>query len=546
MAYLAQILAAAAVLVAYDFELRLDVRSPLGAAALLIVPYLLMASERRLVLRGAFRSAGAIHTLLSWWGPAAFLIATCGLGWPELVQLWTGAENILTGWPDGAFALTLAPFLAYSVVAIDATARVNEVRGAEIARSRRFQLRLLLAALAPFALFLGVTGLIGLSDRARANVEHVALWSAVMTLSLGALAMLTLPALLRRTWDTVALPPGRARQTLEEFARHVGFRFRELLVWRTGHQMANAAVVGVGPGQRVVVFSDLLLAQLPLRELVAVMAHEIGHAARHHVLTFIAWSAALFLGLELALRLAPEASETTLALAALVSVAAWWLGFGWLSRRSELEADLYAMESTGDVQAMVSALEIVGGPHARSKDSWRHFSTARRIDFLERAAQDDSVGRRLTRQMRWWSRIGVTAALSVAVAHGWTLFDGLPDERVRVELALGEYERADELATRDGRVLDSTRQLAQIGLMLGDGERTRAGLESAALRALERGDARRCAELLELLSLRGESRADELLAALQSTRLEDALGELRATAPQWADALEAALKTGSR
>ncbi len=546
MAYLAQIVAAAAVLLVYDLELRLSASSPTGVVALLFVPYLLTAIARRLVLRGAFRAAGALHTLLAWWGPVAFLVATCGLGWPALVQDWTGVRNVMSGWPDGAFALTLAPFVAYALVAIDATARVDEVRGAEIARSRSFQVRLFLAALTPFALFLGITWLVGLSARARANVEHVALWSAALTLSLGGLAVLTLPALLRRTWDTVALPPGRARQALEDFARHTGFRFRELLVWRTGHQMANAAVVGVGAGQRVVVFSDLLLAQLPLRELVAVMAHEVGHAARHHVLTFIAWSAALFLGLELALRLSPEPSELVLALAALGAVALWWLGFGWLSRRSELEADLYAMETTGDVQAMVSALEIVGGPHARSKDSWRHFSTARRIEFLQRAAQDERVGRRLTRQMRWWSRIGVAAALLVALGQGYTLLDGFADERVRVELALGDYERADELATSDERVLDGTRRLAQIGLMLEPQQREPAELERAARLALERGDPRRCAELLELLALRGEPRADELLAALESSRLEDALAELRESDPQWASALESALRTGSR
>ncbi len=550
MAYLAQILAAAAVLLAYDFELRLplqsSLQSSLGAAALLVVPYLLMTLERRLVLRGKFRVAGALHTSLQWWGPGAFAIASCGLGWPALVQDWTGANDVLNGWPDLAFALTLAPFVAYTLVAIDATARVNEVRSAEIACSRRFQVRLFLAALAPFALFLGVTWLVGLNERARANVEHVAVWSAALTLLLGLLAVFTLPALLRRTWDTVTLPPGRTRQVLEDFARHTRFGFRELLVWRTGHQMANAAVVGVGPRQRVVVFSDLLLAQLPLRELVAVMAHEIGHAARHHVLTFIAWSAAYFLGLELALRLAAEPSELTLALAALGAVALWWLGFGWLSRRSELEADLYAMETTGDVHAMVRALEIVGGPHARSKDSWRHFSTARRIEFLLRAAQDGSVGRRLTRQMRWWSRVGVVAAILVAIGHGLTLFEGFADERVRVELALGEYERADELASRDDRVLESTRRLAQVGLMLDDVQRTRAGLEGAALHALELGDTRRCAEVLELLSLRGERRADELLALLEAPRREDALDEMRVSAPEWVEALEAAFRTGSR
>ena len=59
--------------------------------------------------------------------------------------------------------------------------------------------------------------------------------------------------------------------------------------------MANAAIVGFLPGHRTVLFSDSLLAGLPPRELAAVFAHEIGHARRHHVLVFGAWTLVFFL-----------------------------------------------------------------------------------------------------------------------------------------------------------------------------------------------------------------------------------------------------------
>lgn len=546
MGYLAHILAAAAALLAYEQGLQSGLQSWLGAAALLAGPHALMRLDRWLAVRGAFKAAGAVHALLGWYGPVGYALATCLFGWPALVQRWSGASSTLNGWPDAAFFLILAPFVAYAALAIDATARVNEVRGAEIARARTFQLRMLLAALAPFALFLGVTWLVGLDARMRVNVEQVALWGAVMTLALALAAVLTLPELLRRTWDTTPLPAGRARTAMEDFARHAGFRFRELLVWRTGHQLANAAVVGVGARQRVVVFSDLLLAQLPMREIVAVLAHEIGHAARHHVLTFIAWSAALFLGLDLALFAFGAPSELESTLAALGAIGLWWFGFGWLSRRSELEADLYAMETTGDVNAMVSALEIVGGPQARSKDTWRHFSTARRIDFLLHAAQDERVGARLTRRMRWWSRVGLALAVLLFTVHSWKLLQSYPDDRVRVELALGEYERADELSVADERVEPSTRRLSEVAVMLDPPQRSLEGLDLAARTALSRGDARRCAELLELMTLRGATEADELLEALQSDEAEQVLLRLRESRPDWAQALEAALRTGSR
>jgi Zn-dependent protease with chaperone function len=542
--YLAHILIAAGALFAYEQGLRTGLRSTAGVVALCAVPYVLMWADRRLVLRGAFSAAMAVHKLLTWFGPLGFALATCALGWPAEVARLTGDDLGLAGWPSGALFVIFAPFLVYTWLSIDALARTNEVRSVEVARARNFQTRMLLAALAPFVLFLVITWAVGSNARLRANVEQVALWSAALTVGLALVAVGTLPALLRRTWDTAPLPAGGARTALESFAQHARFRCNAFLVWRTGHRMANAAVVGVGARQRVVIFSDLLLAQLPLRELVAVLAHEIGHVARHHVLTFIAWSSAVFLGLDLALASFELESEWALGAALFATVGVWWGGFGWLSRRSELEADLYALHTTGDVMAMVSALEIVGGPHARAKDSWRHFSTARRVEFLLRAAEDEGIGARLTRQMRLLSRLGIALALVAGAAQVWRLAKSYPDDRARVELALGRYERASELATDDERVAPLTRRLAELGAALPAEQRTNDGLELAARAALSSGDAKRAGELLNLLSLRGVARADELLSALDAERAEHALEALRAADPAWAEALEAGLRRG--
>jgi Zn-dependent protease with chaperone function len=537
--YLAHILIAAGALFAFEQGLRTGVESSAGVVALGALPHLLMWTDRRLVMRGAFRAAAAAHTLLNWFGPLGFAVAICGFGWPAEVARLTGSDEGLAGWPSGALFAIFAPFLLYTWLAIDALARANEVRGAEVARSRTFQTRLFLAALAPFVLFLTITWAVGSNARLRASVEQVALWSAALTLGLAVTAIWTLPALLRRTWDTIPLPAGRTRESVEEFAKHVRFRCSEFLVWRTGHQMANAAVVGVGARQRVVVFSDLLLAQLPQRELVAVLAHEIGHVARHHVLTFIAWSSALFLGLDLGIANFEIESEWAMGLGLFATLAVWWGGFGWLSRRSELEADLYALHATGDVMAMVSALEIVGGPHARAKDSWRHFSTARRVQFLLRAAEDEGVATRLTRKMRVASRIGVALAFAAAAAQVWTLARSYPDDRARVELALGRYELANELSAGDERVASLTRRLAELGASIPADERAGEQLELAARTALSRGNAQRSADLLNLLSLRGVARADELLSALDEAGEVQALEQLRVSEPEWAAALEA-------
>ena len=158
-----------------------------------------------------------------------------------------------------------------------------------------------------------------------------------------------------------------ARYLLERCAESAGFRCKRFLVWRTGHQMSNAAVMGFASWHRSVLFTDLLLAQLGPRQLAAVFGHEMGHVLRHHVLVFAAWSLGFFLAGDVLLR-ATDVEDPALLLAGVTAFVAFWaLGFGYMSRRFELDADLVALELTGDPEALASALDTVAGAHARGR-----------------------------------------------------------------------------------------------------------------------------------------------------------------------------------
>src|SRR6185436_1238857 len=92
----------------------------------------------------------------------------------------------------------------------------------------------------------------------------------------------------------------------------------------------------------------------------------------------------------------------------LAVLGAWYLSFGWLSRRFELEADLFSLDLIGDAEGLIGALEQVGGAHARSLSSWRHFSTAQRVDFLRATALDRSIGAKLERTLKFGRVVGYT------------------------------------------------------------------------------------------------------------------------------------------
>ena len=83
-----------------------------------------------------------------------------------------------------------------------------------------------------------------------------------------------------------------------------------------------------------------------------------------------------------------------------VAALCWGAGFSFVSRRMELEADLYAATMSG-TGPFVSALERISfhGGQPRDASSWRHFSIARRTGFLIACEADPAFRERFRRRM---------------------------------------------------------------------------------------------------------------------------------------------------
>jgi STE24 endopeptidase len=89
----------------------------------------------------------------------------------------------------------------------------------------------------------------------------------------------------------VPLQEGELRSKIEEFAKKTGFRLKNIYVIDGSKRStkANAYFAGFGPKKRIVLY-DTLQKELSDDEIVAVLAHEIGHYKRKHVLQSIALS----------------------------------------------------------------------------------------------------------------------------------------------------------------------------------------------------------------------------------------------------------------
>ncbi len=550
MGYLLQTVIALAAQVLAEEGLALRSEQPFLVLALAAVPLLLARAARRAALRGRFGSAALCFAALHWSPPVLQVMALCLLGWGRTLERVLGVAPRLLSWPHPVALLALLPFVVYGLLAIDAQARALETRPGGRPRTRGFQARMFLSGLAPLVVYVLATWAIGSNAALRANIEHVALFNALFTtvLVLGFLALL--PLLVSKMWDTEPLSAGPRRELLESLARAARFRCREILVWHTGGQVANAAVVGLSPRLRVVLLSDALLEQLQPRETLAVFAHEIGHAKRHHVLVFVCWTAAVFLAVDLALTRWFPADDFLAGLLLLAALGAWYLGFGWLSRRYELDADLYGVELMGDRAAMASALEQVGGPHGFGTRSWRHFSVRDRVAFLARLGQEPALGRQLRRRLRSFALAGVALFVAALAAQASSLLSSLAEDRVAAELALGRFDQAGERLERVAGPDPTLARRVQLAAALArqGGSIDPRALEQAALAALEQGDDTRARDLLELGILRGGTELELLREPLERLATRGAidlagLSRLRERLPgnrePWLRALEA-------
>ncbi|MBT8311623.1 MAG: M48 family metallopeptidase [Flavobacteriaceae bacterium] len=158
------------------------------------------------------------------------------------------------------------------------------------------------------------------------------------------------------------LPEGSLRDKIETYARKVGFELKSIFVIDGSKRStkANAYFSGFGREKRVTLY-DTLIQDLEEDEIVAVLAHEVGHYKRHHILYNLT-SSILLTGLTLfILSLFINNPQVSGAIGVQIpSFHAALIGFGLLyspiseitgllmnalSRKFEFQADNYARET---------------------------------------------------------------------------------------------------------------------------------------------------------------------------------------------------------
>lgn len=240
----------------------------------------------------------------------------------------------------------------------------------------------------------------------------------------GAIAIYLLaPLMIRYLWDTASLPAGEVRATLQQMCDEQQIRVSDLVVWRTGGSLINAAVIGMFGRLRYIMLSDALLDSVPREEVEAIMAHELGHVRRHHMIWMVLAAISLLGSLQILFGLLLHGLDRldllmgytpSLMISMLPAIAVWALLFGYLSRRIERQADTFAVQTLTQrsgsetvtheaASMMASALQRVADLNhiPVSKPSWRHGSIAFRQNYLRQLVGQPIDGLTIDRQLRW-------------------------------------------------------------------------------------------------------------------------------------------------
>jgi STE24 endopeptidase len=206
------------------------------------------------------------------------------------------------------------------------------------------------------------------------------IWAAVVVIAFQLVLLLIAPAVIMPLFNRFTrLPEGELRERLFALAQRTDFPMRSIEVMdgskRSRH--SNAFFTGAGRFRKIVLF-DTLIAQLTERELESVLAHEIGHYKKRHVIKMLGVSiAGIITAFAVIAWLAhqqwfyrafgfayhggfavPNVVPAILLSALLAGTISFWFSplLHICSRHFEYQADAFARVTVEDAQSLIHAL----------------------------------------------------------------------------------------------------------------------------------------------------------------------------------------------
>ena len=392
-------------------------------------------SERHDVLDQRFSSALTRQSILA---IALFAVDIYGL---NIASFWMGIPLFETI-PTLEALLFLALFIAYlAIVWSNAHDAYQHIYRTEISRKAYVgsNIAFSVPVLLPWLLLSGIADLILALpfDLPRRILLSPAGETAYFLFFLFAVALIG-PLIIQKFWRCHPLEAGFYRQRIEALCRRANLSYADILYWPIfGGRMITAGVMGLVSRFRYILVTDALLRILSPEEVDAVIAHEVGHIKKWHLLfylffligfTVIAFSiynliiyliilsesiyhVVFMTGISL-----PTAITWIHSLALIFSFLIYFrFIFGYFMRNFERQADAFVYTLFDSAVPLISTFNkiVAASGHSADKPNWHHFSIRQRVDFLKGCEVDRTWIQRHDRKVR--SSILIYAMIMAAV-----------------------------------------------------------------------------------------------------------------------------------
>jgi Zn-dependent protease with chaperone function len=221
------------------------------------------------------------------------------------------------------------------------------------------------------------------------------------------------PAMIQKFWRCKPLEIGEHRRRIEELCKKAGMEYDNILYWPIfGGRMITAAVMGLIKKFRYILVTPGLLGMLEPEEIDAVIAHEIGHIKKKHLLFYLLFfvgymiiSYATFNLLIYSIVVSESiyrfiastgfdqtAVTTSIFSMAIIIVFLIYFRFifGYFMRNFERQADTYVYTLFDSAEPLISTFKKIAATSGEPADrpNWHHFSIKKRIDYLKKCESD--------------------------------------------------------------------------------------------------------------------------------------------------------------
>jgi Zn-dependent protease with chaperone function len=370
---------------------------------------------------------------------ALFAIDIYGLSLPSFFISWP----LFSIMPTLLALVFLALFVSYLAVvwgfAFDAHRRLY---GSDISRSAYVwsQISFSVPVLLPWLVLSAITDLINaLPFEWLKNQLATTTGSVVYFMFFLVIVAVIGPAMIQKFWRCRPLEDSTMRQRIEALCKKANLEYANILYWPIfGGRMITAGVMGLIKKFRYILVTSALLSSLQPAEIDAVIAHEIGHVKRYHLVFYLVFFAG-FMVLTYATydlifyaviytepmfqffsRFGFNPVTLTSVFLSVNMVVIFLIYFrfifGYFMRNFERQADGYVYTLFDTAQPLISTLEKIAYTSGQSPDrpNWHHFSISERISHLARCEIDRSTIDRHDRKVR--NSILVFVASMVLVA----------------------------------------------------------------------------------------------------------------------------------